>query len=408
MLNKADHFAACRVEVASLLVKPRKKKLCLAREIAHLDVGRLLRLTRKRHHQRRIADVVNALAETLPLQGVDDTVRRSVDEDHRLVGLGKVVVRAQMVSVVAERGIAAQVGGESILAAVELGILRTDMLVGVPRAVGVRSHLVPYGRTGRVRRVLGGVVPVPAVPGLVKDVTVRGDDELESRGLVGVEDGPVLREEPHSRLVAVSAIDVVVSVLLVVVGDDAICAFARGLDIAFLPLVVDGTDKDVRPHADLLHQLNRTLGLLRTCLAPDPLHVLSVRDEIRENRLHLLPRQFFVSAVQIQDMALADIIIGADAKVHPRVDVRHRLRQVEIKDLDCDGNGEWGNGEWGMGNGKCDISSIDTGGNVSRHVRGKDELLADVLFERDGAYRLRVRKAGAHRGERLLLLEKRV
>ena len=61
-----------------------------------------------------------------------------------------------------------------------------------------------------------------------------------------------------------------------------------------------------------------------------------------------------------------------------------------------------------MGNGKCDVSSIDAGGDAGRDVRGEDELLADVLVKCDGTDGLGVRKTRAHRGERLLLLEKRV
>ena len=91
---------------------------------------------------------------------------------------------------------------------------------------------------------------------------MRRDYEFDSRSLVGVEDGAVLRKELHPRLIAISAVDIVVSVLLVVVGNDPVRALARGLGVAFLPLVVNAADKDVRPHADLLHKVDCSLEFL--------------------------------------------------------------------------------------------------------------------------------------------------
>ena len=247
-------------------------------------------------------------------------------------------------------------------------------------------------------------MPVPAEPRLVEDVFVRGDYELDPRGLVCVEDGTVLREEPHPRLVAISAIDVVVPVFLVVVVGDAVRALARGLGVSLLPLVVDGAHKDVRPHADFLHQLDRALGLLRTSLAPNPLHVLAVRDEIREDRLHLLPRELLVPAVQLQNVLLPDIVVGADAKVHPRVNVRHRPWQVEVKDLDGDGDGEMG--ERGAGNGERDAAAVDAGGGARSNADRQEELLRNALLKRNRLDGVCVRETGAHRGERLFLLRR--
>ena len=231
-------------------------------------------------------------------------------------------------------------------------------------------------------------MPVPAVAGEVEDVVVRGDDELQARGLVGVEDRPVVGEERRPRLVAVAAVDVVVAVGAVVVVGDALGARPGRRGVVLLPDEVDAAHEDVRPHPDLLHDGDRALGLGRGRRARDPLHVLAVRDGVREDRLHLPPHQLLVAAVEREDLSAADVVVEADAEVHPGIGVGHRSRKLEVEDPDGDGNGE---------RPEPDLAAVGSGGRAGRDMRREEELLADALLQRDGPDRLRVGETGAHR-----------
>ena len=59
---------------------------------ADVEVPRIPRRTRQARHLGRVTDVVDALAEALPLKRVEDAVRDAVGEDHRLVVVRVVVV----------------------------------------------------------------------------------------------------------------------------------------------------------------------------------------------------------------------------------------------------------------------------------------------------------------------------
>ena len=63
-------------------------------------------------------------------------------------------------------------------------------------------------------------------------------------------------------------------------------------------------------------------------------------DEVRENRLQLLPHELLVSAVQLQNMVTPDIIVGTDAEIHLRMNVGHRAGEVKAEDSE----GNWDSG----------------------------------------------------------------
>ena len=334
LVDEADHLAADGILVARTRVRERQVLHRLRAEIAHLEVLRLRRLAGEVGHQRRVADVVDALAEALPRERVEDAVVDAVGEHHRLVRRAVVVVGAEVVRVVAKRRVARQVRAEAVLAAAERGILRADVLVRVPRDMARAVHLVPEVGQCRIRRVTRRVVPVVEVARLGED-GLSGDEELEPRLLVRLEDRTVVRKPLRARLVAVAHVDVVVPEAAVELVRHALRVLLHLRTIA-AGRIRDAL-QDVRAHAGLLHDLDR-LERLVVEVAAHHVHRLVVRDLVAQDGDELLARQRLVPAVLLLDVVEREIRVRRDEEVLLRLVVALRLRQHEVKHPDLHRN----------------------------------------------------------------------
>ena len=121
----------------------------LTAEITHLNVARFLSLAGEIRHKRRITDIVDTFAEAFPRKRINNAVVRAIRINHRLIRRRIVIVRAEMVGVVAKSRIAAQIRAETIGAAIVRRIFSSDVMNGVPCRAIVVTDGIPHVRRFR-------------------------------------------------------------------------------------------------------------------------------------------------------------------------------------------------------------------------------------------------------------------